>query len=290
MAGGQLKIVFTLFALGILAASLMASFYFYENIKKAEEEVLLEIEQLKVEPPPLPDPGADRFEEARELLLVGEHEAARSKLLHILKFYDDSSRYQNAKEIIGEMNLDRLLSSEPTAGKVDYTVRGGDSLVLIANRNQSTLSYIMRANNMVSTRIHPGDRLMVSPLVFTVIVNVGDKTLTLTREDQFFKEYAIKKIRLPHGVSSAFSTTVTDKIAFLGSRRIPLSDSRFQEADKWLHTKVPGFVFGAFVEAPGLEGEAADGENLAVGVSLAPADFEELFTLIRLGTKVKVVR
>ena len=60
MAAGRFKIVFALFALAALGASVMASLYFYRNIRQAEEDVFLEIEALKVELPPLPDPGADR--------------------------------------------------------------------------------------------------------------------------------------------------------------------------------------------------------------------------------------
>ncbi|MFV1993901.1 MAG: LysM peptidoglycan-binding domain-containing protein [Verrucomicrobiales bacterium] len=266
-------------------ASVLGSVYFYKNVKRAEERALLDIENLKAEMPPLPDPGSDLFDEAVDLLREEEFEAARSKAFYILKYYEDSSRYIDAKRIIGEMNLDRLLSSDPMEGKIDYTVRRGDSLALIASRNQSTVSYIMRSNNLTSTRIHPGEELLVSTLDFTVVLHLEDRHLTLTRDDQFFKEYDIERVRLPRGASPPFSTSISDKLAYLGERRIPIADSRFQATEKWLHTKVPGLVLGAFSE----ENLSVEEASMYVGVDLAGPDLEELFTILRVSTPVKVL-
>ena len=267
----------------------MASLYFYRDIK-AEDDVFLEIEALKVESPPLPDPGADRYADARELLASGELEAARSKLSYVLKYYDHSKNYADAKRIIGEMNLDRLLSSAPMTGKIDYTVQRGDSLLAIAGRNSCTVGYILRSNNMMSTRIHPGDRLLVCPLEFTVVIDAAGRTLTLTREEQFFKEYSVRQLKLPYGARSPFQTALTDKVALLDQRRIPLTDDRVQEAEKWLRTKVPGLVFGAFEEESESATENPESDPMMVGVLMDRPDLEELFTLLRVSTPVKVVQ
>ncbi len=287
MAAGRIKIVFALIALGLLASSVLAAIYFWQNVKQAEDQAWEQIAALKEELPPLPDPGADLFEETVALLQEGELDAARTKLLYILKFYEDSSRYQEAKWAIGEMNLDQLISSEPMHGKTDYVVRSGDSLALIASRTNCTVSYIMRANNMISTRIHPGEELLVCPLDFTLVIDIDAKTLTLTRSDQFFKEYGIEQIRMPYGVSVPFSTKLSDKVTYLEGRRVPLTHERVQETEKWLHTKVPGFVLGL---SPEVDETVPEEDRVFLGVGLARADLEELFTVLRLSTPVKVIR
>jgi hypothetical protein len=119
--------------------------------------------------------------------------------------------------------------------------------------------------------------------------------------------------------------TLTEKAAWVDGRRVASSDLHFISADKWLIGSRPGFNIRALPAAkpvgdPGLVTtstksggsaaknsrpakaakvmkpvpDTADEEDfdpvLETGVFLAREDIEELFTIIRPGTKVRVVK
>jgi len=121
--------------------------------------------------------------------------------------------------------------------------------------------------------------------------------------------------------------TINDKAAWVEGRRVASSDSRFITADKWLMGSRPGFNIRALPVAAPVGGPAVittatktggapaktpkaakpskivkpvmsaaeeDAEATAAvpetGVFLAREDIEELFTIIRPGTKVRVVK
>jgi hypothetical protein len=301
MGLGQLKIAIALFAVAVMVASILGGVYFWEKVRKPEQELLDELASIKAQDVQLPDPGKDLYEDALLLIREGEMDEARGKLFSIMKYYPESSRVSGARRIIGEFNLDRLLSSDPMPGKVIYEVKRGDSLNLIASRNACTIGFIMRANNMTNTTIHPGEQMVVFPLKFSVIVNVSERTLTLTLKDQFFKEYPVNRVRLPVGVTAPFATEISDKVCYYENKRIVLTDSRVHFADKWLQTKQVGFVVaetaGDGDGASAGSGDATEGassgeevgEEFFAGVFLSRPDIEELFTLLRGSTPVSVI-
>jgi hypothetical protein len=283
-----------------MLGSILGGVYFWEKVRKPEQELIDGLSLIKSEDVALPDPGKDMYEDAVVMLRDGKLDEAKGKLFSIMKYYPDSTRVTGARRIIGEFNLDRLLSSDPMPGKVIYEVKRGDSLNLIANRNASTIGFIMRANNMTNTTIHPGEQMVVFPLKFSVIVNLSERTLTLTLDDQFFKEYPVDRVRLPVGVTAPFATEISDKVCYYENKRIVLSDSRVHFADKWIQTKRIGFVLaaaaeddnGAAVASGGPAGRASGDESddeFFAGVFLSPPDLEELFTLLRVSTPVSVI-
>ncbi|MEM8953976.1 MAG: LysM peptidoglycan-binding domain-containing protein [Verrucomicrobiota bacterium] len=295
MGFGQLKIAVALFAVAIMVGSILGGIYFWEKVRKPEIELLEGLAAIKAEDVELPDAGKDIYVDAVALIREGKMDEGRAKLFSILKYHPESERVRDARRIIGEFNLDRLLSSDPMPGKTTHEVRSGESLNLIANRNDCTIGFIMRANNMTNTTIHPGEQIVVFPLKFTVIVNVSERTLTLTLNDQFFKEYPVDRVRLPVGVTAPFATTISDKVAYFEDRRVPLTDARVHFAEKWIQTKRVGFVVAAAGEeeltggGAMAEGEEGLGENFYAGVFVSRPDLEELFSLLRVSTPVSVI-
>jgi len=64
--------------------------------------------------------------------------------------------------LLGEVNVDILLSRTPSPEKEEYIVKPGDVLQKVAHKVKSTPELIMRMNNMSSTMLHIGERLLVS--------------------------------------------------------------------------------------------------------------------------------
>ena len=259
----QVKILFTLLALAFLGCVIAGSIYVYQKEFRKDNEARKELENQGDKP--LPDPGRKKFAKSVEHLQAGDLETAQEGLLELVRLYKDSSKHSEAKRIIGEINMDALLEPRIGPGKKEYIVQRGDSLSLIANKNQSTLLCIKRTNGLFDTMIHPGDRLIVFPLDFSIVIDVEDKTLTLMRKERFFKEYPILEVKVPSSLRIPFQTS----IASLSSER------------KWINLKSGVIVIAS---------QRSDDNKPSYGIFLDPADFEELFTITRKSTPVKVVR
>jgi LysM repeat protein len=282
--GSQLKVLLLLLSAVFLAATLIGAWWFYTREFRPGWDNRQVLRDLAVNPPAAPDPGQSRYHEAMRLIEQGERLMARDQLLDLVRHYGDSARYRDAKRVIGEINADLLLSDLPGSQKKDYIVRRGDSLLAIANRHDTTVDFIMRANNLVNASIHPGDRLIVVPLDFKAVVSLGEETLTLLKEDRFFKEYPLESIRLPDGVRVPFATEVREKTAWLGDRRVSFNQAGYQAADKWLQFGRHGLVLRSGSEAERQEAMAVSAE-----IQLDRADIEELFVLLSVSTPLTVV-
>ncbi len=282
--GNQLKVLLLLFSAAFLAATAAGAWWFYSREFRPDWDNRQVLRDLAQNPPEAPDPGITRYREAMRLIEQEQRLVARDQLLDLVRHYQDSSRYQDAKRVIGEINADLLLSDLPGAHKADYIVRRGDSLLAIANRNQTTVDFIMRANNLVNASIHPGDRLVVAALEFEAVISLGHQTLTLLKDGRFFKEYPLQEIRLPDGVRVPFSTELREKTAWAGDSRVTFNQSGYQGADKWLQCGRHGLVLRS-------ADEAAREDAMTVGAEmlLDRADVEELFVLLSVSTPVTVV-
>ncbi|RYG98557.1 MAG: LysM domain-containing protein, partial [Alphaproteobacteria bacterium] len=108
------------------------------------------------------DPGEKAFQKAHELLAMGNLEEAREKLTAIVNVFPSSSSAPVARRIVGEMNLDEVLSTAHMEGKKSHIVRRGDSFLKIAQDNKTTLDMIMHLNGMTEFKnIQPGEELIV---------------------------------------------------------------------------------------------------------------------------------
>lgn len=282
--GNQLKVLLLLLSLAFLAVTAAGAWWFYSREFKPEWDGRQVMRDLAQNPPEAPDPGITRYREAMRLIEQGERLVARDLLLDLVRHYQDSSRYRDAKRVIGEINADLLLSDLPGASKTDYIVRRGDSLLAIANRNGTTVDFIMRANNLVSASIHPGDRLVVAPLQFEAVISLGQQTLTLLRDERFFNEYPLHAVKLPDGVRVPFATEVREKTAWSGDSRVTFNQAGYQGADKWLQCGRHGLVLRS-VEEAGRD----DAMSVGAEIHLDRADLEELFVLLSVATPVTVV-
>ncbi len=68
------------------------------------------------------------------------------------------NRIGNANKILAGQ---KLVVYEPASRWTSYTVRAGDSLGVIAQRNGCSVSELKSWNNLGSSTIHPGQRLKV---------------------------------------------------------------------------------------------------------------------------------
>lgn len=317
MAKAQLKLLVFLIAVGITAGCAAVAWWIYDKELRHEHEVAADLKQSRKNVLAPPDPGARRFDAAVEMIRMGQIDQGRDALYKLLVQFPESPTCMEAKRIIGEINLDGLFSPNQMGGKKDYVVQPGDSLALIANKNQTNVDTIIRMNGLVGNTLHPGDHLIVVPLNFDVVVDVSSKTVSLLRtvgtRQYFFKEYQAFDVRLPPGVRAPVEMEVGVKQAVIDGKAVAATDPRYVLAEKWVPSTKPGVLFRTVpvakavpvVETPppaaksgkgagkgAAKGGAADASSAAPesGVFMAPDDLEELFALVRKGSKLRLVR
>lgn len=312
----RLKILVFFLALCITGSVLAAAYWFYTRVMGHDTALETQIHEMSGKKVAPPDPGIRRFEAALKQVADGDVGGGRRALYELLDHFPDSTRAPEAKRIIGEVNMDMLFSPNVNPLKKDYKVQPGDSLGLIARKNQTTIECILRANNMLGGTLQPGDHLFVFPLDFEVWVVASKKTLQLLQNKVFYKEYQIQELRLPPGMRTPTTEplTINEKSAWVAGKRVTSTDAQFLNSDKWLATNRAAFSIRAVPQAKPViapppapvvdpkakkkkdasEDFSTRGEDLITGpepgVFLMREDVEELFTILRTGTKLSVFR
>jgi LysM repeat protein len=311
MAKTQLKLLLFLIVLGITLGCMATAYYIYDKVLKPEKAIQDQMAGMKKVDMPRIDPGAKRFEVAVEQIKQGRIMEGREALYKMLQQFPDSATCAEAKRIIGEINLDELYSINQKAGKKDYIVQPGDSLALIASKQGTNMDMIVRLNGLMGITLQPGDHLTLVPLDFSIVVDVSDKTVTLRRKvgdkEYFFKEYRATDLRLPPGAKIPFETEVRGKSAVADGKSVLSTDPRYVDAEKWLPGSKAGVVLRTPPVAKAIPVSApvneAKSKNAATepaldmieaapetGVFLDRADLEELFALVRNGSKLYFFR
>lgn len=316
MAKAQFKLLLFLIVMGLFAGVLATGWWLYENILLREQLVEKDLAAMKGKDRPRIDPGARRFDSAIDLIRSGSVAEGRDALYKLLQQFPESESCPEARRIIGEINMDQLFSPTYPAGKKEYIVQPGDSLNLIAQKNQTNVDFILRLNGMMSTTLQPGDRLTVAPIQFNLGISVGKKQVILFRnvngKDYPFKFYTAKDIELPSSIRPPAAFEIGTKSAQFEGKAILATDPHYHEAEKWIPAHRPkaanvSFAFRVppvakaipVVEspaAPAKDGTPATTAPTAMppppetGIFLAREDVEELFALMRRGSKVEVAR
>jgi hypothetical protein len=217
-------------------------------------------------------------------------EDAREKLLFIQNIHADSQFGPEARRILGEINLDEVLSVQNMSNKTIHLVEAGKGAPLsIANRHQTTLDCMMFLNGRLDMRVlHPGDELIVMPLDFKLVIDVPKMRVELyhrdakKKEDVFTKEYLILETDLPRLGAPPIHARIVSKKAEAHGRLYPPSSSHWS-----FGTKIFGIKAGnRIIYLRPLP--AADDEEPGRGVFLGDSDMEELAMLLRLKNEVEI--
>lgn len=227
------------------------------------------------------DPGAKVFEKAREMIAIGDLQGARDKLQTVVSIYPRSKAAGEARRIVGEMNLDEILSAGRMVNKEVYSVKRGDSYLGIAGKFGTSLDMIMHLNGLMDLKsLQPNDELIVMPLNFRVLVEPHKKMLSLWHDGRFVREYPL--LAVVGAPSGDKKSKIDGKSGIVGDRRVPPASSNYRGATKLLGIENVGAVITAMPEKG-----AENSDDLAQGLYLAPADAEELSLLLRTGNEVE---
>ncbi len=312
MAKAQLKILAFLITVGLVAGALSVGWWFYMNVLLKESEVEKDIAAMKGKDRPKIDPGARRFDAAIDLIRAGKIEEGRDALYKLRLQFPDSATCPEAMRIIGEINMDMLFSPNNTLGKKDYIVQPGNTLLGIATKHDTTIDSIVRMNGLMSTMLQPGDHLTIIPMDFNLGVDVSSKQVLLLRKvadkEYLFKVYDAKEVRLPPGTRVPMEMELAGKNATYEGKTTPPTDPNYPAAEKWISGTKAGVVIrtppvarAVAVEEPKKTNSKKGGSLEAMpppapstasetGVFLAREDIEEIFALVRKGSKLSFMR
>ncbi len=224
------------------------------------------------------EPGDRAFQKAHELIAMGKITEGREKLMVIVNVFGSSPTAPSARRIVGEMNLDEVLSSGFSEGKVQYQVKRGDSYFAIAGRNDTTLDMIMHLNGMMELRdLQPGDDLLLLPLNFRMMFEPDRKSVSLWDGAKFIVEYPI--MRMVDTTLKSGKTTIASRRATLEGKTVSPTAANYRSAAKSIEIKSPALQILPYDE---------DEKSPSRGIYLRTQDIEELYLLTRPGNEVEI--
>ncbi len=228
------------------------------------------------------EPGEKAFQRAKELLAMESMAEAEEKLKYIVSFYPSAKCATDARRILGEINLDRLLDPEWKEGKSIITVKRGDTYSGIVRKNKTTMDSLIHLSKLKradSRSLRIGAKLTVMPMNLRVVIDTRRKTLTLWRKGEFIKEYPVKKIA--YKGKSAVKHLKLDSIrGWYRGRLYPSHSKNYRFSSKVILLSDKTLAIRAVPED--------DEESIGFGFFLAPEDMEELPLLIRPGNDVEI--
>lgn len=224
------------------------------------------------------DPGEKAFQKAHELLALGKLPEAREKLSAIVNVFPSSSSAPAARRIVGEINLDEILSADHMDGKQIHVVKRGDSFLGIAAKYRTGIDCLMHLNSMMELRpIQPGDELVVMPLDFRLLVEPRRKCLSLWDGGRFLGEYPL--LHVSHINPLPQRGTISAKSAEYDGKRVQPQSKDYRAAAKVIQIAKPPLVIRAW--------DGKD-EKPSGGILLRPQDMEEVHLLTRPGNEIEI--
>ncbi|MDQ6624249.1 MAG: LysM peptidoglycan-binding domain-containing protein [Verrucomicrobiota bacterium] len=262
-----------------------AAFFGYHIIVKPELAVRAE-QRGEVPDEPRVDVGLPEFQAALQLRRDGKLAEARSALTAFLQKYPTGSHSEEAKDALGDINMDILLSKYPSPEKQEYTVRRGDVLARVAAKTKSTPELIMRTNNLHATMLHIGERLLISHPEFSLFIQRKAQEVVLLDKGAFFKRYRVRAVKLPAKSIPRIKTHVAETMAWRDGKRVGFGTREYVGSTRWIRLAQPGYIL--FAEpSPGTPQPGGVAPPPA-GLAMAPVDVEELSGLVNTKTTVTI--
>lgn len=216
----------------------------------------------------------------------GDLAGAVKSFKSLVERFPEDPQAKDAADTLGELNLKYILKTT----SIQYEVKRGDSLKLIARRFNSTPEMIMKASRLKSELLRIGQTLNVPQPRFTLELDLTDKLLFLKYKGLVVKVY-------PIGVGASETPTPTGEFTirnklvnptwYSPDGPIPPGDPNNQLGTRWMgiaSSKVSlskGYGIHGTIEPESIGKALSDG-----CIRLFNKDVEELFGLVTIGTPV----
>jgi G:T-mismatch repair DNA endonuclease (very short patch repair protein) len=262
-----------------------AAWFGYNAFIKEEMEVKKE-QRGEVAPAPTPDISLPEFQAAAQLRQEGKLAEARDALIAFIQKYPAGLHAEEAKDLLGEVNVDILLSRYPSPEKTEYVVVSGDVLAKIARKLKTTPELIMRMNNMSGTMLHIGEHLLISHPDFSLLIQPKAKVIVLLNHGAFFKQYHVREVKLPAKKPSKITAKVAETMAWKNGKRVGLGSKDYAGSTHWI--RLAGASAHTLYSVPDSAHPNLDQPPPPTGLGLAATDVEEISSLVNNKTPVTI--
>ncbi len=263
-----------------------AAWFGYNSFVKEEMAVKKE-QRGEVTPAPAPDISLPEFQAAAQLRQEGKLAEARDALVVFIQKYPGGLHVEEAKDLLGEINVDILLSRYPSPEKTDYVVKSGDVLAKISRKLKTTPELIMRMNNMSGTMLHIGEHLLISHPDFSIVIQRKANLVVLLNHGAFFKQYHVREAKLSPKQPSKITAKVAETMAWKDGKRVGLGSKDYISSTRWI--RLAGAAAYTLYSMPDSAHPNLDQPPPPVGLGLAASDVEELGSLVNNHTPVTII-
>jgi LysM repeat protein len=249
-------------------------------------------------------PNVDKLKQAHVLVREGKLNEARAIVVKALVSAPKSAVTRELRDLLGEVNTQIFFSKEPSPRKTEYTVKRGDALASIARKLKSSTEAIIRVNDLDSTLIRPGEKLLVPQLDFTITIDLPRDRVIVHDGHGFFTQYPIASVDLPPAREPTIQTKVTAKSFWENGRPVrPTQGFQEEETTPRIDLGHAGYVLYGVeeesdtdtseiaVEADNKEGalNSRDSNHPPQGIAMLKNDIAEIELLIRKRTPVTII-
>ncbi len=257
-----------------------AAYLSYELFVKPNE---LPPEEASVSASPTPDPSVPELEKALALRKENKPAEAQLALQRFLDNYPFSTRLDDARKALGEVNVEIFFSPIPSPDKIRYQVQRGDALAKIEHKLKVPRELLMRCNRLENPRrLSIGQVLYVPRSEFTVLVERKRRIVTLFNSSRFFKQYTPLQWGAPEpkkGVAPApLSAQVRQILAWRDGERVSFDAKDYAGNAYWIELSARGFTFYS-EEGP---------KPPKGGIAFPAKEMEELSTLLGKSVPVSI--
>ncbi len=274
-----------LFALILAVIIFGGSAWFGYNLFFKQEIAVQKEQRGEIKPEPTPDISLPEFQAAAKLRQEGKLPEARSALTAFIQKYPTGPHADEAKDLLGEINVDILLSRTPSPEKQEYIVKPGDVLQNVARRVKSTPELIMRMNNLNGTMLRIGERLLVSHPEFSLVVQRKAKVIVLLDRGSFFKQYHVREEKLGPKQPPRATTKVAEVMAWRDGKRVGFGTKEYMGSTRWVRLSAAAYTI---YSVPDTAHPTLGQPPPPSGLGLAATDVEELSGLVNKTTPVTI--
>ena len=226
------------------------------------------------------------LEKARRLEKKGDYEEAAKNYQQLLGKEALGTYGASIREEYDVMRMNAILSPAETPDSILHQVAKGDTLYDLAKKYGTTVELIKKSNKLSSDTIRVGQKLKVTKIKFSILVEKRGNYLILEADGKRLKKYPVATGE--NGSTPAGTFKIINKIEnptwYRVGAVVPPESPENILGTRWLGFDKPGYgIHGTTLP------ETIGTQSSKGCIRMKNSDAEELYDLIPQGTTVNVI-